>query len=149
MTDHYVCTVENIDIVLEEILNDYLKEDVIPGMRKGITKTVQRMVKDTKKTAPEDGGAWRSEGFPPHRAGGTFKKHIGYNTYGFGDAFYGVWRVKSPEYRLTHLLENGHQLYIFGKNQNRRTEALHFVENARDYAELTVCQNIIEEIGKQ
>lgn len=146
MADNYIATVENVDIVLEELLEDYLEEDVIPGMRKGITKTVQKMVRETKRTAPKDGGKWK--GFPAHREGGTFAKHIGYNTYGFGSAFYGVWRVKAPEYRLAHLLENGHQLLIFGKNAHKRTKALNFVEDARNVAEAEVVKNIIEEIGK-
>lgn len=141
--DNIMCEVENIDVCLQEILEEYGGE-CNKAMQRGITKTVKVMRDRTKETAPVDGGKWR--GFPCSRPGGTFARHIAYRTRGYGMAFTGIWYVKPEEYRLTHLLEKGHELYVFGGKTGKRTRAIGFVEAARDRAEAEVVQNIIKEI---
>lgn len=141
--DNVVCDVEDIDVCLQEILEEY-GASCNKAMGRGITKTVKDMRDLTKVTAPKDGGKWK--GFPCTRPGGTFVKHIAYRTRGFGMSFTGLWYVKPEEYRLTHLLEKGHEMYVFGKKRPNRAKAHGFVEDARDMAELEVVPNIIREI---
>ena len=151
---NYVATVENIDVVLGDIVEAYLKEDVAIGAKEGIKKTVKDMVKETKSAPPFGAPVHRKDGmynghkFPvkKNRIAGTFKKHITYSVYGYGMHTEGVWRVRSPEFRLTHLLENGHEQYVFGKKKGY-TEGLNFVQRARDVAEHEVISNIIEAIS--
>ena len=79
----------------------------------GVTKsTMKRFVKITKQTAP--------------RRTGKFAKAIRSTVEDNGVVgSKGVWYVGGKEYRLTHLLINGHQL-----RQGGRTKGDPFLENA-------------------
>ena len=84
------------------IFDDY-GESVMEKVRKAVDLTTKELVKETKRTAPKKavGG----------RPAGTFANHISskkmLNTK---MAYSTVWYVRSPEYRLAHLLNNGHAL---------------------------------------
>jgi len=143
VTNHY-CTVENIDVVLsEQILNPY-SEQAQTAMKRGIDRTAKNMVAETKATANVDGGKWR--GFPKHRAGGTFAKKHAWKGKGEGARHQAMWYVRSPEHRLTHLLVNGHSLYIFGKYSGRRTKAFPWLALACSRAQAEVVPNIVKEL---
>ena len=89
------------------ILDDY-GEDVVEEVKKAVDVTARDLVKETKQTAPRKtiGG----------RPAGTYANHIsskvGRDT---PYAYSKIWYVKSPEYRLTHLLNNGHALRQGGR----------------------------------
>ena len=60
-----------------------------------------------------------------------------------------TWYVKSPEYRLTHLLVHGHEKFIFGRPTGERVEPKSkWLHEARDHAEANLEKNIMEEINK-
>ena len=127
MGEHFA-TIGNIDVVIDREILGPFSEKVAEAVEKGIDVTGNNMKADTKRDAPIDGGKW--DGFPKHREGGTFKKHIASRRRGKGFYHSYKWYVKPPEHRLTHLLANGHRLFIFGRNMHRRTKADPFVHNA-------------------
>ena len=89
------------------ILDDY-GDDVVAEVRKAVDSTARDLVKETKQTAPRRA--------INGRPAGTFANHIsskvGRNTpYVYSK----IWYVRSPEHRLTHLLNNGHALRQGGR----------------------------------
>ena len=89
------------------ILDDY-GEDVAKEVRKAVDSTTRDLVRETKQTAPKKaiGG----------RPAGTYANHIS-SKVGVDSpfAYSKMWYVRSPEYRLTHLLNNGHALRQGGR----------------------------------
>ena len=91
-------------------------ENVIEALKKEAKSSMDRLVKDTKATAPV----------------GRRKKHyrdsIKSKKVSESDrAVLYVWYVDGADYRLSHLLENGHALRDGG-----RSRATHFIQNASD-----------------
>lgn len=108
---------------IEDVLSIY-SEEVNDNLRQATASSMQKLVKQTKATAPTG-----------HR--GTYKKKIaadyeGLNRSGGGGGLRGrtikaTWYVKAPDHRLTHLLVHGHATKNGG-----RTKADPFLQNALD-----------------
>ncbi len=75
---------------------------------------MDQLVKDTKSTAPKRRGKYKRS---------ISSKKTWENSLGIEY----VWYVKGSEYRLSHLLENGHATRNGG-----RTKAFRFIKNATD-----------------
>lgn len=134
MADVYHCTVADIDLALERLLSDYAAE-VDAAVAAAVQATADIMVADTKASAPVDGGKWEPA-FKATRRGGVFRNHIRWRgRQHLGGGYTATWYVSGSEYRLTHLLEHGHELFVFGKPTGKRTEASGFVLEARNRAE--------------
>ena len=122
-----------LDSALKEILETYAT-DVLNCVNVESEKAAQQLVKITKATAP---------------VGTRRKKHYKrYITYSEDPSFRGkfvgktyIWHVKSPEYRLTHLLINGHATRNGG-----RTKANPFLHNAVDTVAETYERKVVEAI---
>lgn len=97
---------------------DEYGESVMKGTKKAVDQTMKEMVKETKDTAPKKAILGRPAG--------TFANHIS-SKKGVDSthAYSKVWYVRSPEYRLAHLLNNGHAL-----RQGGRWEGTNFITNA-------------------
>ena len=145
MDNHY-CTLDNIDVVLSKEILDPYNVKCQRAMQVGIDKTAREMVRETKQTANRDDGQWR--GFPQHRPGGVYAKHIAWKGIGSGVRHQAIWYVRSPEYRLTHLLVHGHNLKVFGRPTGKRTDRFPWLNYARHDAEVNVVPNIVKELRK-
>lgn len=107
----YKIGVDGLSDALKDVLNDY-KKVVVDGQKKSAKDAMDQLVKDTRETAPVRTG--------------KYKRHItSKKNYENSEGAEYLWYVKSPSYRLSHLLEFGHQTRSGG-----RTKATHFIENA-------------------
>lgn len=146
--DEFTCTIDDIGYVLSEKILDPYNEFTRQAVKRGIKKTMKRMVKRTKHDEPPiDGGKWLPA-FHPHRDGGTFVGHISHKGRDSIDGFSETWYVRDPEYRLTHLLAKGHHLFIFGRNANKDTKPNDWLLKARDEAAGEVEKDIMKELNK-
>ena len=104
-------TIDDLADAIGERLTVYQSETARKIL--GVTKsTMKRFVKITKQTAP--------------RRTGKFAKAIRSTVEDNGiTGSKGIWYVGGKEYRLTHLIINGHQL-----RQGGRTKGNPFLENA-------------------
>lgn len=91
-------------------------QSVIDGIKEEAKKSMEQLVKDTKATAPV---GHRKK----HYRNSIKSKILSENDR---SVVY-LWYVDGPNYRLSHLLENGHALRNGG-----RVSGTHFIKNASD-----------------
>lgn len=104
---------------LSDALHDELKlyhDDIMKGIKKETKKSMTKLVKETKRTAPVGVRKKHYKEFITSKLVDDTAHSVAY-----------LWYVRSPEYRLSHLLEDGHATVNGG-----RTRAFHFIGNATD-----------------
>lgn len=120
---------------MAQVLTIYA-EEVNEKLRVITTESMKQLVKETKAHAPIG------------RRKGQFKKNITADYSGTrrsarglrGQNVHATWYVKAPDYRLTHLLVNGHAT----KNGDRTTPDP-FLQNAVDHI-LPEYERKVEEV---
>ena len=117
-------TIDDLADAIGERLTVYQSETARKIL--GVTKsTMKRFVKITKQTAPRQIYNANRKGT---RRAGTFAKAIRSTVEDNGiTGSKGIWYVGGDEYRLTHLIVNGHQL-----RQGGRTKGNPFLDNSLD-----------------
>ena len=122
------CSIDDLVETMECQLADYTDE-VTEQMKRGIDRTAKE-VNETIKEHATFGGS------------GKYKKSFAVKT-SFEDKRNKrrTWYVKSPNYRLTHLLEKGHNVQPTG-----RARAFPHIEYGERHAEENLEKNIKEEI---
>lgn len=125
---------------LSKVISDELKlfsSDVVEGMKYVNDECTKKFVKNTRKDAPRG-----------HRKSGQYYSHIASKTtINTPNEKVNVWYVRSPEYRLTHLLKDGHKI----KNKTNgkvygRTKGNDFLEKNYDILEKEYLEGVKEVI---
>ena len=98
---------------------DVYSRDVVKGINEKAKESMKDLIKKTKATAPV---GKRAKHYKSNIASKMGKKSKFGNTY--------VWYVKGSDYRLSHLLNNGHQLRGGG-----RYPGTNFITNAYEQVE--------------
>ena len=118
-------SINNLDSAIKEMLEEY-SNDISDDVKVITHKVADNFKKNTQKDAPRG-----------HRK--KFYKHISIEK---NETLHGAvdkWYVKDPEYRLTHLIKNGHQTKNGG-----RTKANDFIDKNYEIAENELESMIVE-----
>ena len=110
-----IISVDQLSDAVQKELTLY-GENIIDGVKKQAKKSMDQLVNDTKATAPV---GRRSKHYKDSIMGKKTSENDRSVSY--------TWYVNGPDYRLSHLLENGHALRTGG-----RVEGTHFIKNASD-----------------
>lgn len=120
--------VDELSAEINKTLTEY-NEKVVEGTKKKAKESMDKLVKQTKATAPK------------HRP--KYYKHItSKQTRNDKMGAEYTWYVTGSEYRLSHLLEYGH-----AKRNGGRVKGTHFIKNASDPI-LNAYVKAIEELVK-
>ena len=103
--------------------------NVIDGIKKEAKKSMDRLVKQTKATAPVGKRKRYKKSIKSKKTKET-DRAVSY-----------TWYVDGPDYRLSHLLENGHATRNGG-----RTKGTHFIKNASEPILKEYVENVEEAI---
>lgn len=110
--------------------------DVTKAIKKQTKESMSYLVKETKAKAP------RSKNGKKHYFSSIKQRKTAESEF---DVVY-TWYVEAPNYRLSHLIENGHKTRRI-RNGKSRTEGYHFIANATDMVQSDYIKKV-EEILK-
>lgn len=120
------------DTIVTE-LQLYSKE-ITDGIKELTRESTRELLNETRRTAPV--GKRKKH----------YKNHISYKTQ--SETYRSIsclWYVRAPDYRLSHLLNNGHQL-----RQGGRVAGTHFIDKAAERIlpeHEKKCERFIQEHG--
>lgn len=122
--------IDDLNSAIKNALDDY-NETIVTGLKKNTTQAMKDLVANTKATAPVGN---RSK----HYRDNISSKTLSETEYGISK----LWYVKGSDYRLSHLLNNGHALRDGG-----RYPGTNFIGKAVDHI-LPFYLSKIEEVIK-
>lgn len=90
--------IDELNSTIQGVLEEY-NENIVNGIKKNTKQAMNDLVKNTKETAPVG------------RRNKHYRDNISSRTESeTHNGIVKVWYVKGPDYRLSHLLNNGHAL---------------------------------------
>ena len=95
--------IDELNSAIENALDDY-NDSIVTGLKKNTKQAMKDLVDNTKATAPVGN---RSK----HYKDNISSKTVSETQYGITK----LWYVKGSDYRLSHLLNNGHALRNGGR----------------------------------
>ncbi len=121
-------SINDLDRAIAEQLDNY-SSAVTQRVRKVTTGAIRKLVRKTRERAPKDTG--------------SFAGHIASTYEDGGSTYKGIWYVKAPDYRLTHLLVHGHQ-----KRNGGRTKPNDFLSTSLEEVESEYIKEIEKAVEK-
>ena len=98
-----IVQIDELTSAIDEVLTEY-KKDVVSGIKKTTKQAMNDLVKNSKATAPVGN---RSKHYRDSISSKTLRED--------DQGLVKVWYVQGSDYRLTHLLNNGHALRNGGR----------------------------------
>lgn len=127
------CTLDSFEETIQQLLEEEVT-DKKAALKRGINKTVKDMAEETRQTAPKS----------QLDRSGRYASKIDWREEPKETGHAARWYVKAPDYRLTHLLANGHVTRNGGRSQ-----ANPFLHDAVAHAEAALEENIRREAESQ
>ncbi len=121
-------SVDKLVSALEQELTYYQRNVVDKALIENTMGAMKTLVGKTKATAPV--GKRRK-----HYRDSITSKVLRKRNIGYGQTYREVWYVKGPDYRLSHLLNNGHALRNGGRYPGTNFISKAYDEVAEDYLE--------------
>lgn len=115
---------------LSEELSYYQRSVIDKALTEETKNAMKELVQKTKATAPV---GKRTK----HYKDSISSKVLHKSDLGFGVRYRELWYVKGPDYRLSHLLNNGH-----AKRNGGRVEGTQFITKATDEIETAYLENL-------
>ena len=126
MSRYTEISVDNLVSAIEEELTNYQRNVVDKAMIDTTRVAMEALVEITRDTAPV--GNRRK-----HYKNSITSKVLRKRNLGYGQTYRELWYVKGPDYRLSHLLNNGHALRDGGRYEGTNFIGKAYDEVSREY----------------
>lgn len=122
--------VDSLSAEIQKAVTEYA-DSISDDVKKAVDNTASELLENIKKDAPEKSGKYKKA----MKLKTDFENRTGKRV---------LWYVKSPHYRLSHLLEKGHV-----KRNGGRVRAYPHIQKNEDIAKTSLEKRIVDAISKR